>query len=171
MDAEKKRYLLKSCDGIFYQLKIDKGSGITLVELIKRAEEFTGHKIVILQCPRPMPANLFALSFLSEKSDFYVIFYDKKLTGDDQLLAVLHELGHILLGDLNKKKPFNELMVPEFFKNPQDPFYEEYLACRGLHNGTLETEQAPELVARNLIRILVTDGELSLSQAWSKMLG
>lgn len=170
MHIDTKQNILSSCDKIFFQLGIDKRSGITLSELISRAEECTGHKIVIQQCPRPMPPNLFALSFLAERGDFYVIFYDKKLAGDDQLLAVLHELGHILLGDLNRKKPFDESKMPEFLNNPLNPDYDDYVACRGLKNGTLETEQAPEFVARNLIRFLVTDGELSLSQAWSRML-
>ncbi len=170
MDADKRNNILKACDNIFNLLGINKGSGITLKELLNRAQEYTGHKIVIFQAPRLMPPNLFALSFLSEKTDCYVIFYDKNLAGDDQLITVLHELGHILLGDLNKKKPFDDSKIPEFLSNPLDPAYDEYVACRGLKNGTLETEQAPELVARNLIRVLVNDGELSLSQAWSKML-
>lgn len=81
--------------------KLGLKSNFTLEELISCIEQKRGRRIDIDK--GPLSPNIYGCAKLSEDGQSYLIGYNDKLQRRIALRAILHELGHIARGDVDRK--------------------------------------------------------------------
>ncbi|HEX2915459.1 MAG TPA: hypothetical protein VH186_32165 [Chloroflexia bacterium] len=163
--------LIKRTQNFICDLEIDLNQGLSFRELHDRVETFCGGcPILILPAPKPLPPDLFGFSFRSDEENNYLILYDPLLTGNELMLVILHEFGHIVRGDLKGKNRLSLVGVLEFLKNKNSGIY-DHISCRGTSGKDLEEEQEAEFIGRSLFRCLIDSEEQVFNKVWSNLLG
>jgi hypothetical protein len=127
---------------------------LTLDEFVGRLEEFAGKPIVILQYN--LPDGYDAISFRSTYG--YVVA--AKIITETDILPVLHELAHILCGDLEQKPILVNSDIAQVLRTQQHYF----VACRRRdadnEHTDLISEQEVEFIARRLVGKIALNSEL-----------
>lgn len=87
----------KSAQRLMNMLGIKGAQGVTLKYITDKVEFIRGYPVRLIAAPLK---DVYSGLCLHGTDDNYYLCYDNDLTGRPRLLVILHEVGHILRGDL-----------------------------------------------------------------------
>lgn len=143
-------------------------AGITLNELVEKIAFLRETPITIT--PVPLPHFISGFSIRTVQSS-YQVFFDQTRTGRNRDFVVLHELAHILKGDLDNLPVTS---ASNLFANGDSNLILEQLqrvVCRSHFNQDCELEQEVELIASYLIQSLTSVEQRNFYESLKPWLG
>lgn len=155
-----KKQLLDSVNSLIRALEIE--SQVTLEELLQKVSDLRD-KPIIIHSSSQLPATVSGFSLHSSKG-CYVIWYDQLRPERNIICIILHELAHILKGDLDGVTPGNEHLALQALCQGKDLAMLQGVACRRVTGIKDERETEVELVALNLMQKVIPVREHQLER-------
>ncbi len=147
--------LIKDVDRIIKNLEL--GNALNLEDLVSKVSDFCFGIPIYLKSAL-LPDGIFGFTFLSKNFEHYGIVYSNNLNDYQRELVILHELSHLLRGDVTR--PVMDKLDEHFG-----------IVCRSIDEGDDVIEWETEFLAKNLRRYLMPEAELAFYETWDKILG
>lgn len=138
-------------------------------------------RVLIILVPKLLPDEVSAFVYSSRQGS-YVIVYNERIQNDplDMHLAVCHELGHILKGDVKRLLAVNDEELWQLLNDKHFTQWRAIVCSRQFEPGKLndnsttqqenQTELEAELIAAYLMQFVITSPTLANDdggQYWS----
>ena len=148
-DKAKKQKLLADINCLIGGL--DLGSGVTIKELEQHTliycSTFLGGRKALIEYEfARLPEDVYAFTYFTERYTYRMVV-DDRLVGALLLLVILHEFGHLILGDV-KPIPISTKLVSEGLRDFDLLSKELDLVCRRKEDMHPLREQTAELMAK-----------------------